>query len=123
MLVATCDYGNGALGQIACGLRASRNNTLQIVGEEGVIEVGEAFTPGPEAHPVVKLWRGLREVQLSEFPIDPVNHYRLQVEGFDRLISQGHGAGPEQPLVETLDNMRTITALLQSAREGRPVEV
>lgn len=121
LLSATCEYDGGLLGQIACGLRAGRHHTIQIAGEEGLIEVPEAFTPDPAAETVVRLWQGRASIP-QEFRFPPVNQYRLEVEGFQRLISAGHG-GPEQPLGETLDNMSTITALLTSAREGRAVEV
>lgn len=124
-LAATLDYAGGALAQISCSLTSSHHHLAQIIGSAGIIEVEEAFTPPPDRPSRLRLLRGARnaELELIEFP--PVNQYRLEAEGFGRLIGAGHGrqAQPEMPLSETLDNSATIDALLRSARTGHPVEV
>ncbi|HJZ46435.1 MAG TPA: hypothetical protein VKE41_04690 [Roseiflexaceae bacterium] len=68
-------------------------------------------------------WGVISTVEEIEFP--PINQYRLEAEGFGRLVAAGHGDHglPEMPLIETLDNMATIEALLRSTRTGHAVEV
>jgi predicted dehydrogenase len=126
LLAGTLEYDGDALAQVACDFVSSFHQTAQIIGSDGVIDLERAFTMPPDQPSRVRLWRGAHFAPLELIEIPPANHYRLQVEGFARLIARGHAAGPalpEQPLAETLDNLRTIAALRASAREGHPVEV
>jgi predicted dehydrogenase len=124
-LAGTLEYAGGAIAQISCGLASSNHNMAQIIGSAGIIEVEQSFIPPPDRPSRLRLLRGVRnaEPELIEFPA--VNQYRLEAEGFSRLIGAGHGQHglPEMPLIETLDNSATIEALLRSARTGHPVEV
>jgi D-xylose 1-dehydrogenase (NADP+, D-xylono-1,5-lactone-forming) len=124
-LAATLDYEAGAIAQISCSLASSHHHLAQVIGSEGIIEVEEAFTPPPDRPARLRVRRGARFATVEEIEFPPVNQYRLEAEGFGRLVAAGHaGHGlPEMPLVETLDNMATIEALLRSARAGHAVEV
>jgi predicted dehydrogenase len=124
-LAGTLEYPGGAIAQIACSFRASFQQQAQIVGDDGLVEVDQAFTMHPGQPTQVRLWRGNHFAQLEPIDLPPANHYRLEVEGFGRLVRAGHGAHglPEMPLVETLDNLAAIEALLASARSGRPAAV
>jgi xylose dehydrogenase (NAD/NADP) len=118
MLIGTLEYPSGVIAQIACGLASSRVHSAQVIGSAGVIDVDVAFTPPPDQPTHIRLWSGTRASQAEEIEIAPANHYRLEAEAFGRLIGAGHGEHglPEMPLVETLDNMATIDALLLAAR-------
>jgi predicted dehydrogenase len=120
-LTGTLEYPNGVVAQIACSLAASRYHGAQVVGSTGMIEVDEAFTVPVDRPSRIRLRRGARPAETEELEIAPVNHYRLEAEAFGQLIGAGHGAHglPEMPLVETLDNLATIEALLLAAR-GSP---
>jgi D-xylose 1-dehydrogenase (NADP+, D-xylono-1,5-lactone-forming) len=121
MLAGTLEYDGGALAQVSCGFSTSHHNTAQVIGSDGIIEVENAFTPPRTQQSRLLVRRGARDAtsEVLEFP--PVDQYRLEAEGFSRLVRAGHGSHglPEMPLVETLDNMATIEALLRSARSGR----
>jgi predicted dehydrogenase len=97
----------------------------QVIGSDGIIDVEEAFTPPPDRPARLSVRRGARFATVEEIEFPPVNQYRLEAEGFSRLVAAGHGQHdlPEMPLVETLDNIATIDALLRSARAGHAVEV
>jgi xylose dehydrogenase (NAD/NADP) len=124
-LAGTLEYPGGAIAQIACSFRASFQQQAQIVGSDGLIELDQAFTMHPDQATHIRLWRGNHFAQLEQIDFPPTNHYRLEAEGLAHLISAGHiGHGlPEVPLVETLDNLATIDALLQSAHIGQRVDV
>lgn len=122
-LTGALTYPDGPIAQIACSLASSHYHHAQVIGSEGGIEIDEAFTPPLDRPARLRIWRGARSAAYEEMEFPPLNQYRLEAEGFSRLVRDGHGAGPEMPLLETLDNLATIEALLRSAREGRHVEV
>ncbi|MCU0493757.1 MAG: Gfo/Idh/MocA family oxidoreductase [Chloroflexaceae bacterium] len=122
-LLGTLDYPGGAVAQIACSIRAARRGTAQIVGSAGILELDEPFTPTLDQPTTLRLFRGAANATLEEITIPAANHFKLEAEGFQRLVEQGHGPWPEMPLLETLDNAATADALLHSAREGRAVSV
>jgi predicted dehydrogenase len=124
-LAGTLEYPSGALAQIACSLRASRHHQLQVVGSDGIIEVEQVFTVPADQPTQIKLVRGTYLDKVEQIEVAPVEHFRLEAEGFSALVAAGHqGQGlPEMPLTETLDNAATIDALLRSAREGRAIEL
>jgi predicted dehydrogenase len=124
-LAATLDYASGAIAQIACSLASSHHHQAQVIGSDGMIEVEEAFTPPPDRSARLRVRRGARFAAIEEIEFPPVNQYRLEAEGFGRLVAAGHADPglPEMPLVETLDHMAPIEALLRSARAGHAVEV
>ncbi len=120
-LAGTLEYPGGILAQVACSLATSRHHTAQVIGSDGIIEVAEPFTPPFDQPTVVRLYRGTNVAAVEEISIPPANHFRLEAEGFDRLVRDGHGNWPEMPAAETLDNMATIEALLRSARANHPI--
>jgi len=122
-LAGTLEHSNGPIGQIMCSFRASRCHTARVIGSDGIIELDEAFVVPVDRPSRIRLRRGARGEQVEEIEIAPFNHYRLEAEGFGQLIRAGHDARglPEMPLVETLENLATIEALLLAARgaQGR----
>lgn len=124
-LLATMGHPGGAISQIACSLSATRNNLGRIVGSQGIIEVDEIFTPPSDRPTRLRVLRGIGPADEQLVEVAPADHFRLEAEGFARLIGAGHGGHglPEMPLIESLENVATIAALAQSAREGRAVEI
>src|SRR5262249_39943138 len=118
-LAGTLEYPGGAVAQIMCSLAASRVHSAQVIGSAGSIELDEAFTLPFDRPTRIPLRGGVGGAEPEETATPPVNHYRLEAEAFGRLIQAGHGAHglPEMPLIETLDNLATIEALLLAARE------
>ena len=116
-LAGTLEYPSGAIAQITCSLNASRVHSAHVIGSAGSIELEEAFTLPFDRPTRIRLRRGARGAETEEIEIAPVNHYRLEAEAFGRLVQAGHGAHelPEMPLLETLDNLATIEALLLAA--------
>jgi len=114
-LIGSLEDPGPVMAQISRSISASRVQSAQVIGSAGVIELDEAFTPPFDRPTRIRLRRG---AEVEEIAIPPINHYRLEAEAFGRLIAAGHGDHglPEMPLVETLDNIATIEALLEAAR-------
>lgn len=122
-LSATLEHPNGILAQVLCSLNSARHHTVQVIGSAGVLEVDEVFTPPSDQPTTIRLRHGLHATPVEEREIAPMNHFRLEAEGFVRLIRDGYGDWPHMPRMETLDNAATIEALLQSARHGQSVQL
>jgi predicted dehydrogenase len=118
-LSATLEYPGGMIAQITCSLAASRCHNAQVIGSEGSIELDQAFTVPLDRPTTIRLRRGARGADIETIEIPPTNHYRLEAEAFGQLVAAGHGAHGllEMPLEETLDNIATIEALFESARD------
>jgi predicted dehydrogenase len=124
-LAGTLEYPSGAVAQISCGLRLSRHQRTQIVGDGGSIELDESFSiPADRALSIRLLRGGARPVE-ERIEVPAADHFQLEAEGFAALVAAGHNAHdmPEMPLEESLDNALTMDALRASARYGRPVEL
>jgi predicted dehydrogenase len=123
LLAATLEYADGTIAQLACDFVTAFHQTVQIHGDAGLIALDRPFTMLPDKPSTIQLTRGAHFAPVETITIPAVNHYQLQIEGFGRLLDHGHGDWPEMPLVDTLDNLRTIEALYRSAREGRPIDI
>lgn len=123
LLAATLEYADGTIAQLECDFVTAFHQKAQVHGDAGLIELERAFTMLPDKPTTIQLTRGAHFAPVETIAVPAVNHYQLQVEGFGRLIDHGHGDWPEMPLADTLDNLTTIAALYQSAREGRPIDI
>jgi predicted dehydrogenase len=90
---------------------------MEIVGSEGVLRVAHSFKPGPLETLVIE-----RDDGVQELPVQgPEELYLGEVEDLENAILAG--TQPRVSLEESRGNVRTLTALLRSAREGRSVLV
>ena len=117
-LAGTLDHAGGALSLVSCSLVSSHHHVVQLVGNEGVVDVPVAFTPPPDRPSVLVHTPGARGGEPREIRFEPVDQYtprpRLRRPGRSR-----HDAAadlPQMPLAESLDNAATIDALLATAR-------
>lgn len=118
-LAGILEYPTGAIAQISCSLNASHVQSVQVVGSNGIIELDQAFAPASDRPSQIRVRRGSRAEDVQTIEIAPANAYLLEAESFSKLIRGSHSETDllEMPLVETLDNMATIEALLLAARE------
>jgi len=106
------EFGNGISLTFDCGMLASYRNFVEIVGEDGRIELEHAFKPTDESTHgfVVVTNEGRREERFAA-----CNQYTLMVDDFARSI------WGEQPLrfsaEDAVRNMRVTEACLRSAKE------
>ncbi len=114
---ASLDFGDGVLGSVAGSLVAERDQTLVLIGSEGVLEVPRPFIPGWDPTEVV-LRRG---ADTQRLPIGGANHFLHQVEHFASLVLDP--TRPSAPAENGLSNAIACEAVARSFRSGSVVEV
>lgn len=120
-LAGTLEYPGGAIAQISCSFQGGFQQQAQIIGSDGLIELDQAFSMHPNQQTAIRVWRGTSFAALETLTFEPTNHFRLEIEGFERLIQANPTLPdlPEMPMVETRQNLATIEALLQSSHTGK----
>src|SRR5262249_19656309 len=113
---AQLTWPGDVLVQFDCGFRAPYRAEMEFVGEEGTLLAPGPFRPDPEIH--LRLVRG-GETELVEVP--GPDRYLLEVEDLGEAVRQGRA--PRVSLADSRANVAAITALYESAREGRPVRL
>ncbi|WP_226668033.1 Gfo/Idh/MocA family protein [Metabacillus litoralis] len=99
-----------------CGMWAEYQNTLQIVGTEGTIDVPSSFECSPEEKSSFFVTiKG--EKRLEHF--QPVNQYTLQLDDFAKSVREKTLLAFE--VEDAILNMRVLDACLKSAKENSKV--
>jgi predicted dehydrogenase len=106
-------FDGGRLAVIDCGLSTSRREEYEVVGTEGRLTVPTAFLPGT-ADAEIHLTKGSESSVLTTPGVD---QYQSMVEHFAGAVLRGQAVG--FPPDDASANLRTIEALLRSARTGR----
>ena len=116
--VGTMRFTNGAHAQFDSGFHAPFRMNMEIVGSEGIIVIPRAFKP--TEHETILV--GAASDQLEPVEVSGPEHlYIGEVEDlYDAVV---HGKAPRVSLQDSRNNVAAILALLQSAREGRPVKI
>lgn len=113
-------YSNGALATIEASFISSLQQTYTIIGENGSIELPhDAFVPWEKDAAYV--YRG-RDEEIGKREVVPgADEYRLMVEQFSEAVISG--TSPLVQIQESIQNMRVLDALAESAKSGRRVTV
>ncbi len=116
--IGTLRFTNNAYAQFDSGFHAPYRMNMEIVGSKGMIVIPRAFKPTDNETILV----GAASDQLEPVQISgPALLYSGEVEDmYDAVV---HGAAPRVSLQDSRNNVAAILALLQSAREGRPVRL
>ncbi len=112
---AVLDFGDGRFGLIDSNFALPTRQVCEIIGDAGSITIPFPFTPPVVDTEVVLSIEG----QTIHQRITAIDHYRLEVEHFGLCIRTG--TQPTFSLDETLDNLRTIEAIYQSAGHPWPL--
>jgi xylose dehydrogenase (NAD/NADP) len=115
-LHALLEFESG-VAPFVVSLEMASQPQIEIIGEQGRLEVPSCFTPG-EAPPAVAL---TAEGKRDERALEGANSYQLQAEAFVDAVRSGQPA-PLSP-EDGLANMLVIEAIRQSVAEGRRVPV
>ncbi|MFB6309471.1 MAG: Gfo/Idh/MocA family protein [Haloarculaceae archaeon] len=117
-LAGTLEYNDGVVARVACGFDTPEVQFVRVEAVDGWAEARRAFAP--EATEEVAVTYEVDGRHTTE-RFDAVDHYQLEVEGFAEAVESG-----KEPLVdraETVNNMRVIDALYESAERGESVAV
>jgi len=101
-------FPKSELGVFDCAFRGVNHQTVEVVGDNVTLELPAPFLPGDS--PVI-----LRHGEGTQTIVcETANHYRLMVEDFaDSVLNDRE---PRYRLSDSLNNMRTIDMLYESAR-------
>jgi len=115
--VGVLDFGEGLFAHFDCALVLERREHCVLAGTDGFLSLPQVFLPGV-GEAIIEETRG---GAYQTHTIEGVNQYRLIAEDFMGSIVSGE---PAYPIMDAVDNMRTIRALLDSAKQnGQPVEM
>jgi predicted dehydrogenase len=111
-------YPGGGLAQIASSFRNPFNIQMEIIGREGRLSLNRPFTAVDDNR---RLLFYNKDNQVEEIPVPEQELYIGEVEDMHAAILDG--APQYLTLQETRDHVRTILALYESARIGKPVSL
>jgi D-xylose 1-dehydrogenase (NADP+, D-xylono-1,5-lactone-forming) len=109
-------FPNGVLAQVDCGFRSPMRAELEVAGTEGTLRVRHPWQPDPD-QPIL-LRRG---DDVVEVPVESRERFLLEIEDLEACVRSGRA--PLVPIAESRRNVRTILALYESSREGRPIRL
>jgi D-xylose 1-dehydrogenase (NADP+, D-xylono-1,5-lactone-forming) len=110
------EFANGVLAQIDCGFASAFRAEMEVVGTAGVLRVRHPWKPLAE-QPIL-LTRG---DTTEAVPVEAKDRYLLEIEDLAEAARTGRPS--RVTLAESRGNVATIVALLQSARENRPLRL
>ncbi len=109
-------FPGGVLAQFDCGFRSPYRPFMELIGSGGILRIPHPFVGSQDA--ALQLMQG----EKSEIIATPgPDRYLLEVENLADAVLEGKP--PRVSLADSRHNVATLAALLQSAREGRPVSL
>jgi predicted dehydrogenase len=117
-MAAVLEYDDGRRARVASGFDTQEVQRYRVDAVDGWLEAERAFNP--DLGEVVTLEYEV-EGRHAEERFEPVDQYRLEVEGFADAVESG--STPRVDRAETLGNMATIDAVYESADRGEAVDV
>jgi len=107
-------FPGDVLAQFDCSFRAPFRTEMELVGTEGTLRLASPFKPGPDA--VLLLRRGDEAQTIAAGDPDLYIH---EIEDLADAVLEGKT--PRVTLADSRGNVAAIVALLESARQGRPI--
>ena len=111
-------YPNGGLAQISCSLRTPRLTEVEIIGTKGMLTLNRPFI-GLESG--AQLVFHSSDGKAKRISVPKKELYMGEIEDMNAAI-QGSSL-PYLSLQESRDHVRTVVALHEAARSGRPVSL
>ena len=114
-LSAQLRFASGVIGSLDCAFIAPYRASLEVIGSEGSLSLPRPYKPGERSEIV------LTRQDASERLVFPGQMpYAGEIEDMADAVLLG--TPPAIPLAESRGNVRTLKAILHSARVGRPVQ-
>jgi len=106
------DFNQGP-ATFTCGTQLTPHQHVDIVGDQGRIEILRPFNPPPDRPTTINFHQG---GETREITLDPADHYTIQGDLFSMAILED--APVPTPLDDALANMQVIDDLRLSAEKG-----
>jgi len=113
-MTGVLEYDDGVTARVSSSFETAETQFYRVEASNGWLQVDGAFNADPPATLEYTV-DGRRVVET----FDPVDQYRLQVEGFVDAVREGRR--PRVSVEETVHNMRVLDALRESGATGAPV--
>lgn len=110
------EFENGT-APFVVSLEMASQPQVEIVGDQGRLEIPGCFTPGEAPAPMAVTTGGKREERV----IEGANSYLLQVEAFAGAVQSG--SEPPLPPEDAVANMQVIEAVRRAVADGRRVSI
>lgn len=110
--------GRFAIAQISCGFRMPFRAGTIIVGDEASISFPQPWKPSMDSEDSNLLFT-LRRGEQETITIPGINPYLCEIQAMEACVLDG--ADPIVPLGRSRDILRTVLAIYESAKTGRPV--
>ncbi|HEY4011870.1 MAG TPA: Gfo/Idh/MocA family oxidoreductase [Polyangiaceae bacterium] len=117
---ASLEFEGGVLASVTGSLRAGREQSVVLVGDEGTIEVVSPFLPRWESATVI-LRRGADGVEERRFEVPGANQFLHQAEHFASLVLDP--SRDPWPAEDGVRNVAACEAIEKSWRGGSPVSI
>jgi predicted dehydrogenase len=118
-MLASLEFAGGLMAQICCSMSTAANRNAVIGGDAGVIET-RYFNHTSKALPATlhvkrgTTWDAPRET----IECTQTDGFLAEAEAFAELVAQGWGRWTGATPEESVDIMRTLEAIGESARRG-----
>jgi D-xylose 1-dehydrogenase (NADP+, D-xylono-1,5-lactone-forming) len=122
-LYGLVEYESGAVGIVESSRRSDSDHELEVSGARGRIRLPVAWRIDVSEEVLLSRATGWGEFDVTRFPVEAVDPYRLQFAGF-AAVARGE-ANPLPTLAESVVDAITMETLLRSAGErvALPVEI
>ncbi len=107
-------YSNEVYAQFDSSFRMASRSWVEAVGSEASLFVPNPYKPGEKETLYLQ-----RDGQMEQILVEGEMLYMGEIEDMMQAVTEGRS--PEISLAESRGNVRTINALLESARSGKPV--
>jgi predicted dehydrogenase len=111
-------FANGVIAQISSGFRTPFREAAYIVGDKGMINIIKPWKPGIDDNDSYLKFSAINGTE-ETIVIPATNPYLCEVKAMEACLLDG--AEPMVPLYLSREFLKTILALYQSAKSGRPV--
>ncbi|HND50064.1 MAG TPA: Gfo/Idh/MocA family oxidoreductase [Anaerolineales bacterium] len=109
-------FGNGIHMQFDSGFKSPSRSYMEIVGTAGVINIPAPFKPGRKSEIYITRGETQEKIKISANEL-----YADEVEDMCNAVL--NEKTPRVSLLDSRGNIATILAFLQSAAEGKPVQI
>ncbi|SHE20570.1 Gfo/Idh/MocA family protein [methanotrophic endosymbiont of Bathymodiolus puteoserpentis (Logatchev)] len=112
------DFGDGKYAQFSFSFEHARRAEYEIIGTKGGLKCHNVWAKQTE-EPIISWWTDSGEQHTEN--LDCANHFQLEVEHFSNCILKN--IAPKLSLQDAKDNCTIITAALQSAEQGKTIQL